>query len=147
MAQPGFGQPFMAHHNMQNSMIGGMQAGIVGADGNPMMGGMMHNPGVMRRGGNRHNNRTGPYDRRGQQGFGRNGMSGAGGMGLGGGPGGMRMASGGFMGQGMGGGGKWGDGAGGGMTMGPREAVQGRSIKSYEDLDAVGGEGAGELNY
>lgn len=30
---------------------------------------------------------------------------------------------------------------------GPREAVQGRSLKSYEDLDAVGGAGAGELNY
>jgi hypothetical protein len=25
--------------------------------------------------------------------------------------------------------------------------VQGRSIKSYEDLDAVGGGGSGELNY
>lgn len=31
--------------------------------------------------------------------------------------------------------------------MGPREATQGRSIKSYEDLDAVGGAGSGELNY
>lgn len=31
--------------------------------------------------------------------------------------------------------------------MGPREAVQGRSLKSYEDLDAVGGAGGGELNY
>jgi hypothetical protein len=31
--------------------------------------------------------------------------------------------------------------------MGPREAVQGRSLKSYEDLDAVGGAGSGELNY
>lgn len=31
--------------------------------------------------------------------------------------------------------------------VGPREAVQGRSIKSYEDLDAVGGPGGGELNY
>ena len=48
---------------------------------------------------------------------------------------------------GGGGGGKWGDGAGGGMNaMGPREAVQGRSIKSYEDLDAQpngGGSGGG----
>ncbi|KAI9775181.1 MAG: hypothetical protein M1839_001368 [Geoglossum umbratile] len=43
-------------------------------------------------------------------------------------------------------GGKWGDGAGG-AAVGPREAVQGRSLKSYEDLDAVGGGGAGELNY
>ncbi|OKL58711.1 hypothetical protein UA08_06045 [Talaromyces atroroseus] len=39
--------------------------------------------------------------------------------------------------------------AGGGQQamMGPREAVQGRSLKSYEDLDAVGGSGGGELNY
>lgn len=33
------------------------------------------------------------------------------------------------------------------QAMGPREAVQGRSLKSYEDLDAVGGAGSGELNY
>lgn len=65
----------------------------------------------------------------------------------------------GFLAQGGGGGGgKWGDGAAGGT--GPREAVQGRSIKSYEDLDAQppsggaaggggGGSGAGgaELDY
>lgn len=44
-------------------------------------------------------------------------------------------------------GGKWGDGASGGAAVGPREAVQGRSLKSYEDLDAVGGSGNGELNY
>jgi hypothetical protein len=31
--------------------------------------------------------------------------------------------------------------------VGPREAVQGRSLKSYEDLDAVAGGGSGELNY
>lgn len=44
----------------------------------------------------------------------------------------------GFIAQGGGGaGGKWGDGAGGPMNaIGPREAVQGRSIRSYEDLDA-----------
>ena len=36
---------------------------------------------------------------------------------------------------------------GGIAAMGPREAVQGRSLKSYEDLDAVGGNGNGELNY
>jgi hypothetical protein len=42
-----------------------------------------------------------------------------------------------------------GDGGGGHQqaAMGPREAVQGRSLKSYEDLDAVGGSGGGELNY
>lgn len=42
---------------------------------------------------------------------------------------------------------RWGDGGGG--TMGPREAVQGRSLKSYEDLDAVdqGAKASSELNY
>jgi hypothetical protein len=55
------------------------------------------------------------------------------------------MGAGGPAGRG-GGAGKWGDGAGG-AAVGPREAVQGRSLKSYEDLDAVGGSGAGELNY
>jgi len=59
----------------------------------------------------------------------------------------MRMASGGipisFLAQGGGGaGGKWGDGAAGGT--GPREAVQGRSIKSYEDLDAQPATGGGQ---
>lgn len=44
-------------------------------------------------------------------------------------------------------GGRWGDGAAGGAAVGPREAVQGRSLKSYEDLDAVAGIGGGELNY
>ena len=94
-----------------------------------------HQGGPMRRGGGRFNNmRTGPYDRRGGPRFGangrltppRNGMRG--GMGL------------------TNGAGKWGDGAGA-QAMGPREAVQGRSLKSYEDLDDVGGGGAGELNY
>lgn len=32
-------------------------------------------------------------------------------------------------------------------AVGPPEAVQGRSLRSYEDLDAVGGAGSGELNY
>lgn len=48
------------------------------------------------------------------------------------------------------GGGNFPDAMGGGsgqQAMGPREAVQGRSLKSYEDLDAVGGAGSGELNY
>lgn len=43
--------------------------------------------------------------------------------------------------------GRWGDGAAGVAAVGPREAVQGRSLKSYEDLDAVAGGGGGELNY
>ncbi|MCJ1227891.1 hypothetical protein MMC12_004550 [Toensbergia leucococca] len=96
----------------------------------------MHQPGAMRRGGGRFSasSRPGPYDRR-QPRFGssgrltppRNGMQMGGRMGAGG-------------------AGKWGDGAGA-QTVGPREAVQGRSLKSYEDLDAVGGGGSGELNY
>lgn len=36
---------------------------------------------------------------------------------------------------------------GGAATMGPSEAVVGRSLRSYEDLDADKGEGTGELNY
>lgn len=43
--------------------------------------------------------------------------------------------------------GRWGDGAAGGAAVGPREAVQGRSLKSYEDLDHAAGGGGGELNY
>ncbi|KAJ9480518.1 hypothetical protein VN97_g13041, partial [Penicillium thymicola] len=34
-----------------------------------------------------------------------------------------------------------------GGSMAPREAVQGRSLKSYEDLDAVDASGSGELQY
>ncbi|KAK2610617.1 hypothetical protein N8I77_004033 [Diaporthe amygdali] len=44
-------------------------------------------------------------------------------------------------------GGRWGDGAGGGAAVGPREAIQGRTLKSYEDLDQASGGGGGELNY
>lgn len=57
------------------------------------------------------------------------------------------MRSGGPMRGAAGGGGRWGDGAAGSSAVGPREAVQGRSLKSYEDLDAVAGAGGGELNY
>ncbi|KAI0117188.1 hypothetical protein F4814DRAFT_415500 [Daldinia grandis] len=86
--------------------------------------------GPIRRGGansGRFQNRTGPYDRRQQQG--RWGQDGQG------------------AGRGRGGAGRWGDGAAGGAAVGPREAVQGRSLKSYEDLDHVAGGGGGELNY
>ena len=38
-------------------------------------------------------------------------------------------------------------GEGGAATVGPREAVQGRSLKSYEDLDAADGNANGELDY
>lgn len=114
----------------------------------PSETGQLHQPGVMRRGG-RQSNRSGPYDRR-RGGNGRlspvRGMYGPGGrvpppnvtvppghpaaamvtpntfpdaMAAGSGP----------------------------QAMPPREAVQGRSLKSYEDLDAVDGSGSGELNY
>lgn len=134
----------------QNGMMGtsavpGMTAPFMGGMQPPLnMGDMangMHNPGAVRRGGGRFNNpRSGPYDRnnRGmQRGFGT-----VGGMGMG-----MNMRPGAGVGMGYfaqgggGGGGKWGEG--GGVAMGPREAVQGRSIKSYEDLDAQPGGGAG----
>jgi uncharacterized C2H2 Zn-finger protein len=83
--------------------------------------------GPMRRGGGRfQNQRSGPYDRRpggrswNNQESGR--LSPPGGR-----PGARPGSTGG--------------------APGPREAVAGRSLKSYEDLDAVAGNGGGELNY
>ncbi|KAI1005504.1 hypothetical protein K3495_g2714 [Podosphaera aphanis] len=80
--------------------------------------------GPNRRSGGRQNVRPGPYDRRPRE-TGRLSP-----------PGGVRRGA-----------GRWADGASGGATVGPREAVQGRVLKSYEDLDAVAGGGSGELNY
>ncbi|PHH64192.1 hypothetical protein CDD81_4939 [Ophiocordyceps australis] len=80
--------------------------------------------GVIRRGGmggNRGQFRSGPYERRGGHRWDAGGRQRIGGS-------------------------RWGDGAGG-AAGGPREAVQGRSLKSYEDLDQVSGGGDGELNY
>ncbi|KAG6186342.1 hypothetical protein E4U27_008469 [Claviceps purpurea] len=99
-------------------MFAGMPAGGWHAMNDERSGG----GGPIRRGGmgSRGQYRTGPYDRRG----GRGEV--------------MRNRAGGS---------RWGDGAGG-AAGGPREAVQGRSLKSYEDLDQVsGGGGGGELNY
>lgn len=104
----------------------GMQA--MGEDGG------LHQPGPMRRGGRMQNNRFGPYDRRGgrNSNAGRLSPRGAGPM---------------MMKAGMGGG-FGGDGAQGARGIGPTEATAGRTMKSYQDLDAVGGGGAGgELNY
>ena len=106
-----------------------------------------HQAGPMRRGGGRFANgmrSNGPYDRRQQPRF--NNMGGP-----------MMMGNGNQMGMSMGmnrrggpgamgGGGRWGDGAGA-QTVGPKEAVQGRVLKKYDDLDAVEGGGGGELNY
>jgi hypothetical protein len=101
-----------------------------------------HSGGPVRRGGGRYGNRSGPYDRNPRNN--QRGYNNVGGLLRGSLPPGLNPA---FIAQGGGGGGgKWGDGAGGGTNaMGPREAVQGRSIKSYEDLDAQpsGGGGAG----
>ena len=155
-----FGQNGMLSMNGMQSTFQNGQGFMPGLPNPFAMGDMggMHNPGAVRRGGRFNNNRSGPYDRnRGsmQRGYSSGSMGGLGmRMPPGGGGGGMGM---GFLAQGGGGGGgKWGDGAAGGT--GPREAVQGRSIKSYEDLDAQptsggnaggGGSGAGgaELDY
>ncbi|KAK5211937.1 hypothetical protein LTR99_001961 [Exophiala xenobiotica] len=126
----------------QNAMMGmpGMQAPFnagFSADG---MNGGSHTGGPIRRGGGRYGNRTGPYDRNSRNN--QRGYNNVGGLLRGNLPPGLAPA---FIAQGGGGGGgKWGDGAGGGMNaMGPREAVQGRSIKSYEDLDAAPNGAAG----
>ena len=86
--------------------------------------------------------RAGPYDRRQLPRF--NGDARIGGMLMGNGnPMGMVVNRRGGMG---GGAGKWGDGVGA-QTVGPKEAVQGRTLKKYDDLDAVEGGAGGELNY
>lgn len=101
-----------------NPMFANMPPG-----GWPPMGDDRSGGGPIRRGGmsgGRGQYRSGPYDRRGGPRF-----DGA---------------------RNRNGGSRWGDGAGG-AAGGPREAVQGRSLKSYEDLDQVSGGGSGELNY
>ncbi|KAJ5362745.1 hypothetical protein N7541_003589 [Penicillium brevicompactum] len=128
--------------------------------GMPMMGGPagnwngngmghdggLHQPGPMRRGQNR-NNRPGPYDRRRFNGNGRlsppRGVSGSWGRA----PPAVSVPAG-HPAAGMVAPNPFPDSMGpNGGPMPPREAVQGRSLKSYEDLDAVDGAGGGELNY
>jgi hypothetical protein len=98
-------------------------------------GGDNRGAGPIRRGGRQYQNnaRAGPYDRRPNQRYGENGR--------------LSPPPGARRGGASSGAGRWGDGAAGGAAVGPREAVQGRSLKSYEDLDAVAGGGSGELNY
>jgi hypothetical protein len=102
-----------------------------------------HGPGPVRRtGGQRYGTRPGPYDRPKQDGRGGGGRWNGGNGNVG--PGrltpprnaGGRQATGRF-------------GEGGVANLGPKEAVQGRSLKSYEDLDAAGGGGddAAGLDY
>ncbi|KAG8530753.1 uncharacterized protein KY384_004110 [Bacidia gigantensis] len=145
------GQPFtpfaqFGNHTVQAPQWNGMGPGMM-----PNGDDLSHQAGPMRRGGGRFSNggmrSSGPYDRRQQPRFNPGGP--------------MMMPNGNPMGMGMGmgrrppyvnPGGKWGDGAGA-QTVGPREAVMGRSLKKYDDLDAVeggagpGGSGGGELNY
>ncbi|KAI5466787.1 hypothetical protein BGZ63DRAFT_398420 [Mariannaea sp. PMI_226] len=100
------------------TMFAGMQAGGWNPMNEDRSGGPIRRGGMS--GGGRGQFRSGPYDRRGGNRWenGRNRMGGS----------------------------RWGDGAGA-AAGGPREAVQGRSLKSYEDLDQVSGSGGGELNY
>ncbi|KAH9873569.1 hypothetical protein IAQ61_004193 [Plenodomus lingam] len=125
--------------NLANMGMGpnsGMQNGMsLGALFNPAMGGnwdpnAVHDDrsGPMRRGGHRFNSRAGPYDRQPRDGRPRPaGINGR-----------LTPPRGGNR-QGPQ---RYGEGG-----PGPVQSVQGRSIKSYEDLDAVGAGGSGELNY
>lgn len=126
--------------NMQN-MTASFMGGMPGLPNPAGLDNGNHHAGPVRRGGgnNRFNNRTTPYDRNG-----RNASRGYGNMNNMMRPG-MPGVNMGYIAQGGGGaGGKWGDGAGGPMNaIGPREAVQGRSIRSYEDLDAAPATGNG----
>ncbi|KAL6854614.1 hypothetical protein J3F83DRAFT_754230 [Trichoderma novae-zelandiae] len=103
------------------SLFAGMQANSWNPAGDDRSGAPIRRGGMS---GGRGGYRSGPYERRG----------------------GNRWDGGG--GRNRNGGSRWGDGAGA-AAAGPREAVQGRSLKSYEDLDQVpgSGSGGGELNY
>jgi hypothetical protein len=117
----------MAGNGMQNGMnMGGMFNPAMGGNWDPTLS--QHDAGPMRRGGHRFNSRAGPYDRQPRDGRPRPNGTGNGRLTppRGGRPGPLR----------------YGDGG-----PGPVQSTQGRSIKSYEDLDDVGGGGSGELNY
>ena len=155
--------PYMAGNALQGGLPGGIP-GFPGVNqqarawGNAMVNDPsgLHQPGVMRK-GSRYNNRSGPYDRRGNRQGNRTGrLSPVRGMpnmyGMGGplsnttpyipaGHPATAMVAGGNFPDAMVSGSSMRDGAP------PREAVQGRSLKSYEDLDAVDGAGEDELNY
>lgn len=119
--------------NMQNGFNPGLfNPALMGGNWDPGFGhDDRHQGGPMRRGAGRFNNsRSGPYDR--QQRDGRNPRFNGGNGRLTPPPRGGRA----------GGPARFGDGG-----PGPVQSTQGRSIKSYEDLDAVGNGGNGELNY
>ena len=159
----GFSLSSMPYLGNPGAMTGGFpagaMAGLMGPTGG-WNGGMMapgdgaglHQPGVMRRGQNRQNNRSGPYDRRRHNGNGRlspvrmSNMYGSSGRLP---PAGLNVPPG-HPAAGMVASSHFPDAmsnGGGPQAMPPREAVQGRSLKSYEDLDAVDASGSGELNY
>lgn len=125
---------------MMGAHAGGWNGNTMGHDGG------LHQPGPMRRGQNR-NNRPSPYDRRRFNGNGRlsppRGMPGMYGGRLP--PSGVSIPAG-HPAAGMAATNPFPDSSSGG-PMAPREAVQGRSLKSYEDLDAVDASGSGELQY
>ncbi|KAJ6010089.1 hypothetical protein N7499_004507 [Penicillium canescens] len=140
------GMPYMSNNSMANFPAGGMPMMGAGWNSNAMGHDShgLHQPGVMRRGQHRHN-RPGPYDRRRFNGNGRlsppRGISGM----YGGRP---AIVPAGHPAANMVPPNPFPDSMGSnGGPMPPREAVQGRSLKSYEDLDAVDASGSGELNY
>ena len=124
---PGFSMAAMFSQNMMGAPPVNAAPGWHPPGGDDRGAGPIRRGGGM--GGGRFQNRAGPYDRRQNQRWGGDGYSN-------GGPHGRRGPA-----------NRWGDGAAGGAAMGPSEAVQGRTIKSYEDLDQVSGSGGGELNY
>ncbi|KAL1884263.1 hypothetical protein VTK73DRAFT_3247 [Phialemonium thermophilum] len=118
----------------QQNLMGTPPLGAAPAAGWHPPGGDERGPGPIRRAGamgNRFSSRTGPYDRRQNPRWNADVAMGVNPMGV-------RVRGPAY---------RWGDGAAGGAAIGPREAVQGRTIKSYEDLDQVSGGGGGELNY
>lgn len=132
----GFSLSSMNMMNFNQNAMMGMQnmaaaAGFIpGVNFNNADGMNGHSAGPVRRGGRGYGNRSGPYDRNQrnmQRGY--NNMPG------------MIQNMGGmphsYLAQGGKPGGKWGDGTSNPLAaVGPPQATQGRSIKSYEDLDA-----------
>ena len=126
----GFNQNAMMNMNMNMQNMAAATGFMPGANfGNPD-GASGHTGGPVRRGGRNYGNRSGPYDRNQrnvQRGFNNvQGMINNVGV-----PYSSIIAQGGFK-----SGGKWGENPGGLNALVPTEAVRGRSIRSYEDLDA-----------
>ncbi|KAI9719159.1 MAG: hypothetical protein M1828_006341 [Chrysothrix sp. TS-e1954] len=113
--------------------MGAFPMPMPGAFGSNGMGfGMDGGVGPMRRGGGRFGPRSGPYDRQNRDNRGPR---------FGGHSGRLTPPRGGRVTNGPQ---RFPDAV---PAVGPKEAVAGRSLKSYEDLDAVGGQGDGQLDY